>query len=393
MLHEALRAASVPPFHAMEMSRRAADRAAAGHRVLHLEIGQPSSPATAASREAVTRHLAFGDPMGYTTAAGLQPLRERIAQHYTDWYDTTMDLAAVSVVAGASAAFTLAFLAAFDAGDRVGILEPGYPCYRNTLLALGVQPVAVPVGPEARWAPTEAGLDEAFRTAGGLAGLIIASPSNPTGTVLAEDTLRMIVAWCARHDVQLIADEIYHGVVYTEPATSVASLTHVAVVINSFSKYFSMTGWRLGWIITPPHLRGAVERLQQNMYICAPHIAQIAGLAAFDAQPELDAHVHRYAANRRLLVDGLATAGIDRIADADGAFYVYADVGHLLGAGHSPAGNTLELCNRWLDELDLATTPGIDFDLVRGGRFVRFSYAGATEEIDIAVDRLQHWQP
>lgn len=341
----------------------------------------------------MTRHLAFGDPMGYTTAAGLQPLRERIAQHYTDWYDTTMDLAAVSVVAGASAAFTLAFLAAFDAGDRVGILEPGYPCYRNTLLALGVQPVAVPVGPEARWAPTEAGLDEAFRTAGGLAGLIIASPSNPTGTVLAEDTLRMIVAWCARHDVQLIADEIYHGVVYTEPATSVASLTHVAVVINSFSKYFSMTGWRLGWIITPPHLRGAVERLQQNMYICAPHIAQIAGLAAFDAQPELDAHVHRYAANRRLLVDGLATAGIDRIADADGAFYVYADVGHLLGAGHSPAGNTLELCNRWLDELDLATTPGIDFDLVRGGRFVRFSYAGATEEIDIAVDRLQHWQP
>ena len=341
----------------------------------------------------MTRHLAFGDPMGYTTAAGLQPLRERIAQHYTDWYDTTMDLAAVSVVAGASAAFTLAFLAAFDAGDRVGILEPGYPCYRNTLLALGVQPVAVPVGPEARWAPTEGGLDEAFRTAGGLAGLIIASPSNPTGTVLAEDTLRMIVAWCARHDVQLIADEIYHGVVYTEPATSVASLTHVAVVINSFSKYFSMTGWRLGWIITPPHLRGAVERLQQNMYICAPHIAQIAGLAAFDAQPELDAHVHRYAANRRLLVDGLATAGIDRIADADGAFYVYADVGHLLGAGHSPAGNTLELCNRWLDELDLATTPGIDFDLVRGGRFVRFSYAGATEEIDIAVDRLQHWQP
>jgi aspartate/methionine/tyrosine aminotransferase len=373
----------------MEMSRRAAERTAGGHRVLHLELGQPSSPASASSRDAVSRHLAAGDPMGYTTAAGLQPLRERIAQHYTDWYDTTVDVAAVSVVGGASAAFSLAFLSAFD----VGILEPGYPCYRNTLLALGVQPVAIPVGPEARWAPTEAGLDEAWGTAGGLAGLIIASPSNPTGTVLSEDTLRMIVAWCARHDVQLIADEIYHGVVYTEPATSVASLTGDAVVINSFSKYFSMTGWRLGWIITPPHLREALERLQQNMYICAPHISQIAGLAAFAAHPELQGHVQRYADNRQLLVDGLATAGIDRIAEADGAFYVYADVSHLLNAGRSPVSDTTALCVRWLEELDLATTPGIDFDLVRGSRFVRFSYAGALEEIDIAIDRLQHWQP
>ena len=331
--------------------------------------------------------------MGYTPSAGLQPLRERIAQHYHEWYghnacSAAVDSEAITIVGGASAGFTLAFLAAFDPGDRVGVLEPSYPCYRNTLLALGIEPVAIPVEAGTRWAPTV----EALTAAGRLDGLIIASPSNPTGTVLPIETLRTIVGWCADHHVQLIADEIYHGIVYTAPATTVLSLTTDAVVINSFSKYFSMTGWRLGWIVTPPHLRDAVERLQQNVYICAAHISQVAGLAAFDGQAELDTHVQRYAANRRLLVDGLTAAGICRIAEADGAFYVYADVGHLVGDG-SPIADTVALCGRWLDQLDLATTPGIDFDLARGNRFVRFSYAGTAEEIDIGVARLQHWHP
>ena len=382
LLESAARAAAVPPFRAMAMARLAAELESSGRRVLHLEVGQPATGAPVPAREAVIRLLADAAPMGYTNAPGLPALRHGIAAHYADWYGIDVDPASVLAVGGASAGFTLAFLASFDAGDRVGVLEPGYPCYRNALLALGIEPVAVPVGPGTRWAPTAELLD----AAGPLRGLVVASPSNPTGTVLSIAQQTEIATWCAARGVQLVADEIYHGITYTGPAATMLAASRDAVVVNSFSKYFSMTGWRLGWMVVPDHLRDAVERLQQNVYICAPHISQVAGVAALHAHAELDAHVARYATNRALLVDGLAAAGIDRIAEADGAFYVYADIGHL------SAGAT-ELCGRWLDELGVATTPGLDFDLARGERFVRFSYAGPTDDIAAACAALGGWSP
>ena len=380
-LTASLRAARVPPFHAMAMGRRASEREAAGHRVFHLEVGQPATPAPAAAISAGIAAMQ-AHPLGYTNAPGLVALRRRIVQHAAEWYDVSVPLERVAIVAGASAGFSLAFLACFDPGQRVGVLEPGYPCYRNVLLALGVEPVAIPVGPSTRWAPTP----ELLAAAGHLDGLIVASPSNPTGTVLDASTLAMLAAHCDTNGVQLISDEIYHGITYNEPAQTVLAHTEAAVVVNSFSKYFSMTGWRLGWIITPDALTDAFERLQQNLYICAPHISQVVGLAAFDAQPELDRHVDRYRSNRALLLDGLAAAGITEVADADGAFYVYADVSHLTD-------DSMELCGRWLDELGLASTSGLDFDTMRGRRWVRFSYAGSTDDIGEACIRLGGWKP
>ncbi|MCU1366640.1 MAG: putative aspartate aminotransferase, partial [Ilumatobacteraceae bacterium] len=256
------------------------------------------------------------------------------------------------------------------------------PCYRNTLVALGVEPVPIPVGPATRWAPTV----ELLEAAGPLDGLIVASPSNPTGTVLDPSTLAALAAHCRARGVQLISDEIYHGITYTGAAPSALAHDDSAVVINSFSKYFSMTGWRLGWVVTPDALTDAFERLQQNLYICAPHVSQVVGLAAFDAQPELDGHVDRYRSNRALLLDGLAAAGITDVAEADGAFYVYADVSHLTA-------DSMELCGRWLDELGVASTPGLDFDTARGHRFARFSYAGSADDIGAACMRLGGWVP
>jgi aspartate/methionine/tyrosine aminotransferase len=353
--------------------------------VLHLEVGQPSAGAPTSARAAAQRALDSGSPLGYTNAAGWEPLRRRIVQHHADRHGASVPVARVMVVAGASAGFTLAFLAAFDAGARVGVLEPGYPCYRNTLQALGMEPVPIPVGPETRWAPTNALLD----AAGPLDGLVIASPSNPTGTVLEPAARAALVERCRRDRIRLIVDEIYDGITYGEPTGSVLTDTAEAVVVNSFSKYFCMTGWRVGWVVVPDDLVDTVERLQQNLYICASAIGQIAACAAFDDAAELDAHVHRYAANRRLLLDGLAAAGITSVADADGAFYVYADVGDLIAAHGIPG--TQALATTWLHELGVAVTPGLDFDLARGQRFVRFSYAGATETVAAACRALQGW--
>ncbi len=375
-----MRAAQVPPFHAMAMGRRATEREAQGHRVFHLEVGQPATPAPAgaiaAGLAAMQTH-----PLGYTNASGLMTLRRRIARHYAE--STALDIAVdrVLVVGGASAGFSLAFLACFDAGQRVGVLEPGYPCYRNTLIALGVEPVAIPVGPHTRWSPT---LDQ-LRAAAPLDGLIIASPSNPTGTVLAADALAAVADHCRANGIRLISDEIYHGITYAGPASSALTFGDDAVVINSFSKYFSMTGWRLGWVVVPDALVDAFERLQQNFYICAPHVSQVVGLAAFECRDELDRHVQRYASNRALLLDGLAAVGMSNVADADGAFYVYADVSHITD-------DSMALCNRWLDELGLAATPGLDFDLVRGRQWVRFSYAGSADDIGAACSRLLEWR-
>jgi aspartate/methionine/tyrosine aminotransferase len=370
---------AIPPFHAMGMARLAYEVEARGASVVHLEVGQPSSPAPAAVRAAAAHALESGQ-IGYTSSPGLPSLRAAIARHYAAWYGVEVDPLRVIVTAGASAAFTLAFLSCFDPGDRVGVVEPGYPCYRNTLLALGVEPVALPVGPATRWALTS----ELVAAAGPLAGLVVASPSNPTGTVLPCERLRKLAAWCDAEGVRLVSDEIYHGITYGQRAETALSCSRDSVVVNSFSKYFSMTGWRLGWIIAPPDVTAAAERFQQNLYICAPTLSQLAAAAAFGATDELDAHVARYAENRRLLLAGLQRCGLDDVAAADGAFYVYADVSALTD-------DSMALCRQWIEEIGVATTPGIDFDLARGARYVRFSYSGRAEDIDEACQRLAAW--
>ncbi|MGI9646758.1 MAG: pyridoxal phosphate-dependent aminotransferase, partial [Ilumatobacteraceae bacterium] len=286
MIEAALRAAAVPPFHAMAMSRAAAEREAAGRRILHLEIGQPSTPLPRLARAAVEDALEH--PLGYTTAAGLVPLRRRIAELYSD-----IDPDRVLVVGGASAGFTLAFLTLFDPGARVGVVEPGYPCYRNTLAALGLTPVPIPVGHETRWAPTP----DLLAAAGPLDGLVLASPSNPTGTVLDADALAALTGYCRVEGIRIVADEIYHGLV-ERPAPQVLDHHPDALVISSFSKYWSMTGWRVGWVVVPDGLVDTVERLQQNLFICAPHVSQVAALGALDATEELEGHAQRYRANR-----------------------------------------------------------------------------------------------
>ncbi len=379
MIEAALRASAVPPFHAMAMSRKAATLEASGRRVLHLEVGQPSTPLPHLARDAVRAHL--DEPLGYTNAAGLHSLRQRLADRYDG-----VDPGRILVVAGASAGFTLAFLTLFEPGDRVAVLEPGYPCYRNTLLALGMHPVAIPVGPQSRWAPTPAHLE----AAGDLRGLVLASPSNPTGTVLADDALAAITAACRARGIAVIADEIYHGIVDGPPAPHVLDHHPDAFVVNSFSKYWSMTGWRVGWVVVPHTLVDTVERLQQNLYICAPHVSQVAALAALDATDELDGHVARYRENRSIVIDGLAVAGITDIAPADGAFYVYAHVPHLTTALGI---DSLQLTARWLHEVGVAATSGVDFDLARGHEYVRFSYAGAGGDLAEACDLLAGWTP
>lgn len=373
-----MRAAAVPPFQAMAMNREAGALEATGRRILHLEVGQPSTPLPVLAREAVQAHL--HEPLGYTSASGLHPLRERLADR------EGVAVERILVVAGASAGFTLAFLTLFEPGDRVGVLEPGYPCYRNALLALGIVPVPIPVGPESRWAPTRAHLE----AAADLKGLVLASPSNPTGTVLGADALAEITAACRTQGITVIADEIYHGIVDGPPAARVLDHHPEAFVVNSFSKYWSMTGWRVGWVVVPDSLIDVVERLQQNLYICAPHVSQVAALAALDASEELDGHVARYRANRSIVIEGLAAARITEIAPADGAFYVYAHVPHLTTALGI---DSLELTSRWLHEAGVAATSGIDFDLARGHEYVRFSYAGDGADMTEACELIAEWTP
>ena len=378
MIEAAVRAASVPPFHAMAMSRQAIALEASGRRVLHLEVGQPSTPLPQLARDAVRRHL--DEPLGYTNAAGLRLLRERLADRYDG-----VDAERVLVVAGASAGFTLAFLTLFDAGARVGVLEPGYPCYRNALLALGLVPVPITVGPANRWAPSVVDLDAAGR----LDGLVLASPSNPTGTVLGDAALAEITEVCRARGIAVVADEIYHGIVHGPAAPLILDHHPDAFVVNSFSKYWSMTGWRVGWVVVPESVVDTVERLQQNLYICAPHVSQVAALAALDATDELAGHVARYRANQAVLVDGLAAAGITEIAPADGAFYVYAHVPHLTTERGI---DSSELTQRWLHDLGVAATSGIDFDLANGHEYVRFSYAGTTDDMAEAGHLLGTWR-
>ncbi len=378
--------AAIPPFHVMDVWAAAAERQRTHGDLVNLSAGQPSTPAPAAVRAAAAEALDT-DVLGYTVALGIPELRHAIAENYARTYALDVAAEQVVVTTGSSGGFLLAFLAAFDAGDRVALARPGYPCYRNILTALGCEVVDLPCGPQTRYQPTvemlEA-LDEPVR------GLVVASPANPTGTVLDPAELAALATYCEGNGVQLVSDEIYHGISYPgAPATSSAWQTsREAIVVNSFSKYFSMTGWRLGWLLLPPRLLRAADRLAGNFSICPPALAQRGALGAFDATSytEADGHVARYAVNRSLLLDGLPRMGITRLAPADGAFYVYADVSHLTA-------DSMDLTYRLLAETGVALAPGVDFDPVDGNRFVRLSFAGGTEDVQEALRRLAGWLP
>ena len=381
-LTEAARAA-IPPFHVMDVWAAAGERQRTHGDLVNLSAGQPSTPAPRPVRSAAAAALE-GDVLGYTVALGIPALRAGVAAHYGHVHGLAVDPADVVMTTGSSGGFLLAFLAAFDVGDRVAMARPGYPCYRNILTALGCEVVELPCGPETRHQPTVAMLQELD----GIRGLIVASPANPTGTVLPPSELAALASYCADAGIQLISDEIYHGISYPgAPATTSAWTTsREAIVVNSFSKYFSMTGWRLGWLLVPERLRRAVDRLTGNFTICPPALAQHAAVAAFtpEGYAEADGHVTRYATNRALLLDGLVGLGIDRLAPADGAFYVYADVAHLTD-------DTMDWTYRLLAQTGVAVAPGVDFDPVDGHRWVRFSFAGATDDIVTAVARLARW--
>ena len=366
----------ISPFIVMDVVRAANAQAAAGSEVLHLEVGQPATKAPQPVLDAAKRAL-DDSLIGYSDAFGLPELRQALAGHYAALYGVELDPARIAATPGSSGGFLLAFLAAFEPGDRVALAAPGYPAYRNILQALDVEAVLLETDLEHRYQPTP----DLLQGAGRLDGLIVASPSNPTGTVLDLAALRALVDYCAAEGIRLVSDEIYHGITYEERATSALELTDTAIVINSFSKYFCMTGWRLGWMVLPEDLVRPVECLAQNFFVAAPTLSQHAAVAAFDCRPELDARVAAYARNRSLLLERLPHAGFERLAPADGAFYLYADAGRL--TNDSPA-----LCARILKETGVALTPGVDFDPARGHRFVRFSFAGSEGDMRAACDRL-----
>jgi len=370
----------VDPFIVMDVMRAAEEHEAAGADVLHLEVGQPGTPAPSGVIAAAKRAL-DEDRLGYTLAYGIGELRQAIAGHYRDFYGLEVPVERIVVTTGSSGGFLLSFLSAFAHGDRVALALPCYPAYRNMLMALGVEPVLLEARAEDRFQPTP----DLLEAAGQLDGLIVASPSNPTGTMLGAEEMRALAGYCEAAGIRLISDEIYHGITYGGPATSALGLSDHAIVINSFSKYFSMTGWRLGWMIVPEDLSRPIECLQQNFFISPPTLSQRAAVAVFDCLDECDANVARYAENRAVLLERLPAAGFDRLAPADGAFYVYADVSAL--TNDSP-----EFCRRMLAEAHVAATPGTDFDPLRGHRFMRFSFAGETAEIEAAAERLIDWR-
>jgi len=365
---------NVDPFIVMDVLERARMAEAAGRHIVHMEIGQPATPAPAGARQSLAR--ALETPLGYTVALGLPELRRGIAALYARWYGVDLDPARVVVTTGSSGAFLLAFTALFDAGDRVALGEPGYPSYRQILRALSLVPVGIPSRPENRLQPVPedlAGIDAQ--------GLIVASPGNPSGTMLSKGALAALIHHAEARGMGFVSDEIYHGLHYGDRAVSALEISQNAWAINSFSKYFSMTGWRVGWMVVPEDQIRRVERLAQNLFICPPHASQIAALAALDCVPELEANRAVYAENRRLMLERLPKAGFTRIAPPDGAFYVYADVSGLTE-------DSLSFAAQILDDAGVAVTPGLDFDPIRGRQTLRFSYAGATDQIALGLDRL-----
>lgn len=368
---------NVDAFIVMDVMEAARKAEAAGQDIIHMEVGQPGTGAPKAARDALARAMEAG-PLGYTVALGLPELRRAIAELYQEWYGLSLDPARVIVTAGASGGFLLAFTALFDAGDRVGLGEPCYPSYRQILRALSLEPVGLPTTLETGFQP------QPDQLSADLAGLIVASPANPTGSMLDRAAMAALAQACAAQRAAFISDEIYHGLHYGDRAVSALEVTDEAYVLNSFSKYFSMTGWRLGWMVVPEaHIRTA-ERLAQNMFICAPHASQIAALGALspEGRAELDSHRAVYAANRTVLMEALAEIGLTKIAPVDGAFYIYLDVSDYTQ-------DSLTFAADILREARVAVTPGLDFDRVRGGQYLRLSYAGPTAAIAEGAVRLQ----
>ncbi|MWD27410.1 aminotransferase class I/II-fold pyridoxal phosphate-dependent enzyme [Aquicoccus sp. SCR17] len=370
------RRGAVDPFIVMDVMEAAASAEAAGRSIIHMEVGQPGTPAPAGARSALARAMEE-QPLGYTVALGLPALRQRIARLYGEWYGIDLDPRRVVVTPGSSGAFILSFTALFDAGARVGIGAPGYPSYRQILRALDLAPVDIPTTLANRYQPVAQDVADHR-----LDGLLVASPANPSGTMLGRSDLAALIEATEAAGAAFISDEIYHGIEYEAKAVSALEVSDDVYVINSFSKYFSMTGWRIGWMVVPEaHLR-QVERLAQNLFICPPHAAQVAALAALDCGEELEANLAVYAENRRLMLEGLPEAGFTRIAPPDGAFYVYADVSDITD-------DSLAFAREILDEAGVAVTPGLDFDPARGAGTLRFSYARSTADIAEGLRRLK----
>jgi aspartate/methionine/tyrosine aminotransferase len=375
------RRSNVPPFMVMDVMAAAARIEAAGGHVIHMEVGQPAAPAPATAIAAA--RAALGGRLAYTEALGIPSLRARIARHYAEAYGADVTPGRVVVTTGSSSAFILSFLALFEAGDRVAVATPGYPPYRHILNALGCEPVLIETSAETRWAITGEALRAAHRRTP-LNGVLVASPANPTGTMMSAEALRELIAVADGEGIKFISDEIYHGLDYAFPAETAAKLSEGAVVINSFSKYFCMTGWRIGWMVVPEPMVRPIERLQQNLSISVPTLAQIAAEAAFDGRAEMEEIKHGYERNRQILVEGLPRAGLDRFLPVDGAFYLYADVTRFCD-------DSLDFAKRMLEEAHVAATPGLDFDPIHGGGFVRFCYAGSADEMHEAVRRIGAW--
>ena len=376
------RRSDVPPFMVMDVMAAAAKIEAAGGRVIHMEVGQPAAPAPSTA-VTTARAALTGTYLGYTEALGIPSLRKRIARHYEERHGLALDPGRVIVTTGSSGGFVLAFLALFEQGDRVALANPGYPPYRHILAALGCEPVLIETSAQTRWAMTAAALVAEHRRRP-LKGVVIASPANPTGTMMDAAALSSLIAAAEAEGIRVISDEIYHGLDYAFPAETAARLSANALVINSFSKYFCMTGGRVGWMVAPEPLVRPIERLQQNLAISVPTISQIAAEAAFDGRAEMEAVKHGYEENRRMLLEGLPKAGLDKFLPVDGAFYLYADVSRFTN-------DSLDFAKRMLEEAGVAATPGLDFDPMRGKQFLRFCYAGSAADMREAVERIGGW--
>jgi aspartate/methionine/tyrosine aminotransferase len=372
----------VPPFIVMDVMAAAAQCEARGAHIIHMEVGQPAAPAPKTAIKAAQAALAQGR-LGYTESLGIPSLRSRIARHYGEMYDLGVDPARVVVTTGSSGAFVLAFLALFEPGDRVALANPGYPPYRHILSALGCEPILIETSADTRWALSAKALIAAHQRAP-LKGVVIASPANPTGTMMDADALSRLIAVAEAEGIRVISDEIYHGLDYAFAAETAANSSDRVVVINSFSKYFCMTGWRVGWMVVPENLVRPIDRLQGNLVISVPTLAQIAAEAAFEGREEMQAVKHGYEENRRILTQGLPKAGLDKFLPVDGAFYLYADISRF-------SDDSLDFAKRMLNEAGVAATPGIDFDPVNGKHFLRFCYAGSADEMREAVARLGNW--
>ncbi len=372
---------AIDPFIVMDVMREANRRQTAGEDIIHMEVGQPATPAPRAARDRVVRAMAEHN-LGYTLSLGLPELRERIAGYLKSRYSIDVGSERIVVTAGSSAGFVLAFLAILNHGDSFGLPSPGYPCYRQILKALGFQPRLIETSDEGRWMPTSADVDAL--AASGASGLLLASPNNPTGTMAKGARLKELAEACTRKGLWLISDEIYHGLEYDVAAETALAYSDSAIVVNSFSKYFSMTGWRVGWLVVPEALTRTIERLAQNLYIAPPTVSQIAALGAFDGIEELEEIKSRYARNRSLLLNELPAAGLPNILPADGAFYLYADIRDLTD-------DSAAFAQALLRDIGVAATPGIDFDPERGKSYLRLSYAGAEREIREASRRIAAW--